>query len=47
MPKHYQVNDKYAQQARKLGYRARSAFKLLELQDRYNLIKKDMNVLDV
>ena len=30
-----------------MGYRARSAFKLLELQERYNLIKPNMNVLDV
>ena len=34
-------------EAKKLGYRARSAFKLLELQDKYKLIKPGMRVLDV
>lgn len=47
MPKHYQVRDPYFIKAKKLGYRARSAFKLLEIQEKYNLIKPGMNVLDV
>ena len=47
MPKSFQIHDPYFIKAKKMGYRARSAFKLLELQERYNLIKPNMNVLDV
>ena len=47
MPKPFQIHDPYFIKAKKMGYRARSAFKLLELQERYNLIKPNMNVLDV
>lgn len=47
MPKPFQVHDPYFIKAKKLGYRARSAFKLLEIQDRYHLIKPHMHVLDV
>ena len=47
MPKPFQIHDPYFIKAKKTGYRARSAFKLLELQERYNLIKPNMNVLDV
>ena len=47
MPKPFQIHDTYFIKAKKMGYRARSAFKLLELQERYNLIKPNMNVLDV
>lgn len=47
MPKHYQVRDKYFLEAKKLGYRARSAFKLLEIQDKYKILKPEMRVLDV
>lgn len=47
MPKPFQVHDPYFIKAKKLGYRARSAFKLLEIQDRYHLIKSHMHVLDV
>ena len=45
--KPFVVQDKYFQEAKKLGYRARSAFKLIEIQDRFNLIKPNYNVLDV
>ena len=47
MTKPFQIHDPYFIKAKKMGYRARSAFKLLELQERYNLIKPNMNVLDV
>ncbi len=47
MPKPFQVRDKYFLEAKKLGYRARSAFKLLEIQDKYHLIEPKMRVLDV
>lgn len=41
------VQDRYFQEAKKLWYRARSVFKLLEIQDKYSLIKPNYNVLDV
>lgn len=47
MTKPFQIHDPYFIKAKKLWYRARSAFKLLEIQDRYNIIKPGMNVLDV
>ncbi|MDD2694271.1 MAG: RlmE family RNA methyltransferase [Candidatus Gracilibacteria bacterium] len=47
MPKPFVIHDPYFEKAKKLGYRARSAFKLIEIQQKYNLIKPAMNVLDV
>ncbi|CCQ74380.1 RlmE family RNA methyltransferase [Magnetospira sp. QH-2] len=42
-----QLNDPYVAEARKLGYRSRAAFKLLELDEKYNLIKPGMRVVDL
>ncbi len=47
MTKQFIVQDPYFEKAKKLGYRARSAFKLIEIQEKYNVIKPEMNVLDV
>jgi 23S rRNA (uridine2552-2'-O)-methyltransferase len=47
MPRVYQPKDKYFYQAKKQGYRARSAFKLLQIQKKYGVIKKGMRVLDL
>lgn len=47
MTRPFIIHDPYFEKAKKLGYRARSAFKLLEIQEKYNILKKDMNVLDV
>lgn len=47
MPKAYVVHDPYFKKAKELGYRARSAFKLLEIQEKFQIIKPGMNVLDV
>ena len=47
MPKPFIIHDPYFEKAKKLGYRARSAFKLLEIQEKFNIIKPRMNVLDV
>jgi 23S rRNA (uridine2552-2'-O)-methyltransferase len=47
MTRPFVIQDPYFDKAKKLGYRARSAFKLLEIQEKYNILKKDMNVLDV
>ncbi|MDD2908517.1 MAG: RlmE family RNA methyltransferase, partial [Candidatus Gracilibacteria bacterium] len=46
-PKAYVIQDKYFLEAKKLGYRARSAFKLIEIQEKYNIIKPGQNVLDI
>lgn len=43
----YIVRDDYFYEAKRLGYRARSAFKLLEIQEKYNIIKPGMRVLDI
>ena len=37
----------YYKQAKKQGYRARSAYKLLQIQQRYNIIKRGDTVLDL
>ena len=41
------VKDPYVQQARLQKYRSRSAFKLLEINTRFNLLKPGMRVVDV
>ncbi|MFK7779896.1 MAG: RlmE family RNA methyltransferase [Candidatus Gracilibacteria bacterium] len=43
----YVVRDEYAVKARKAGYRARSVYKLLEMQERFDLIKPDYSVIDI
>lgn len=40
-------NDFYYKKARELGYRSRSAFKLLEIQEKFHLIKRGDKVLDL
>ncbi len=47
MPKAYVHNDKWSQRAAKEGYRARSVYKLMELNDRFGLIEPAMHVLDI
>lgn len=42
-----QLNDPYVARARAEGYRARSAYKLLELDQKYNLLKPGMRVVDL
>lgn len=41
------VSDFYVQQAKKLGYRSRAAFKLLEIDERDHLLKPGMTVVDL
>lgn len=43
----YQVNDEYTVKARKAGFRARSVYKLLEIQERFDLIKPEYSVIDI
>ncbi|MBC7907601.1 MAG: RlmE family RNA methyltransferase [Rhodospirillaceae bacterium] len=42
-----QLNDPYVHEARKLGYRSRAAFKLLELDDRFHILKPGLRVVDL
>ncbi len=42
-----QLNDPYVAAAQAQGWRSRAAFKLIEMDDRYELIKPGMRVLDL
>lgn len=46
-PAPYQVHDDYYKKAKLEWYRARSVYKLIEIQERFELIKPDMDVCDV
>lgn len=47
MPKPYTPNDKWSQRAAKEGFRARSVYKLQELDQRFGLLRPGMIVLDL
>ncbi len=47
MPKRYTPNDKWSQKAQSEGYRARSVYKLMALDERFSLVKPGMNVVDL
>ncbi len=47
MPKPYVPNDKWSQRAAKEGYLARSVYKLMEIDARYELIRPGLRVLDI
>jgi 23S rRNA (uridine2552-2'-O)-methyltransferase len=42
-----QLNDPYVARAKKEGYRSRAAFKLIEIDDKYRLLKKGGRVVDL
>ncbi|MBD1150542.1 RlmE family RNA methyltransferase [Pelagibacterales bacterium SAG-MED29] len=42
-----QHRDQFFKKSKTLGYRSRSAFKLIELNKKYKFIKKDTNLLDI
>src|SRR5438128_8622164 len=42
-----QLNDPYVARARSEGHRGRAAFKLIEIDDKYHLIKKGARVVDL
>ena len=42
-----QLNDPYVKEARKLGYRSRAAFKLIENDDKYRFLKPGGQVVDL
>ena len=41
------VNDAFVKQAQKDGFRSRAAYKLMEIHEKYCLIKPGMNVVDL
>lgn len=43
----FELRDKYFQKAKQDGYRARSAYKLKEAQDRFHIIRKGDRLLDL
>jgi 23S rRNA (uridine2552-2'-O)-methyltransferase len=42
-----QINDPYVQKAKAEGWRSRAAFKLIEIDDRFRLIKRGSKVIDL
>jgi 23S rRNA (uridine2552-2'-O)-methyltransferase len=42
-----QLNDPYVEEAKRRGYRSRAAFKLIEIDDKYRLLKPGMTVVDL
>ncbi|HPO05540.1 MAG TPA: RlmE family RNA methyltransferase [Candidatus Gracilibacteria bacterium] len=47
MPKAYQVQDPYFLKAKKEGYRARSVYKLQEIDEKFKLFRSQSSVLDL
>src|SRR5436190_7192469 len=42
-----QLNDPYVARARREGLRSRAAYKLIEIDDKYHLLKPGMSVVDL
>lgn len=42
-----QLNDPYVIKAKQMGYRSRAAFKMKEMDDKYNILKAGMYVVDL
>lgn len=42
-----QLNDPYVAQAKREGYRSRAAYKLLEMDERYHLLKPGQRIVDL
>lgn len=42
-----QLNDPYVQEAKRLGYRSRAAFKLLQLDDRFHFLRPGVRLVDL
>ena len=41
------LNDPYVHKSRQDGYRSRAAYKLIEINERYNLLKKGQKIIDL
>src|SRR5436190_2723686 len=42
-----QLNDPYVAEAKRLGYRSRAAFKLIQLDERFHLLRRGARVADL
>src|SRR6516165_11022360 len=42
-----QLNDPYVEEAKRRGYRSRAAFKLIEMDEKYHLLRPRMSVIDL
>ena len=42
-----QLNDPYVAQAKRDGYRSRAAYKLVEIDDKYRLLKRGQRIIDL
>lgn len=42
-----QLNDPFVERANREGYRSRAAYKLIEIDDKFNIFKDDSNVIDL
>ncbi len=42
-----QLNDPYVAQARREGYRSRAAYKLVEIDDKYKMLKRGEHIIDL
>jgi 23S rRNA (uridine2552-2'-O)-methyltransferase len=42
-----QLNDPYVQKAKEAGYRSRAAYKLVEIDDKFHILKPGMTVVDL
>ena len=42
-----QLNDSYVQEAKRVGYRSRAAFKLIDINAKYRLLRSGMRVVDL
>ncbi len=42
-----QLNDPYVAESKRLGYRSRAAFKLVEIDDRFRFLKRGQRVVDL
>ena len=42
-----QLNDPYVQEAKRVGYRSRAAFKLIDIDAKYRLLRRGLKVVDL
>ena len=42
-----QRKDKYFHLAKRKGYRSRAAFKLIEIENKYKIVRKNHNIVDL
>ena len=42
-----QLNDPYVQEAKRIGYRSRAAFKLIDVDAKYRLFRRGAKIIDL